>query len=58
MKAQLRRIDGYVWCERTGEIHADSLDPYNYGAPDEGEEDARCKRADHRAVYARQEIPF
>lgn len=53
-KSALKRIEGYVWCEKNGEVHEDSLNPYDYDAPDEGEEDTRCQPSDHRAVYARQ----
>lgn len=37
MKRRLKRVDGFVWCERLGEVHDNSLDPYEYGEPAEGE---------------------
>jgi hypothetical protein len=49
----LKPVKGYVWCDRHGEIHEDSLDPYAYGAPEEGFDDPRCVPADHRKVYSR-----
>lgn len=54
---KLARIEGYVWCNKLGEVHADTLDPYDYADPlvlDSENEDL-CKPSDHRAVYARQE---
>lgn len=51
---RLTRVEGVVWCDKLGEVHDDSLDPYEYGEPRDGEEDARCSTHDHHAVYARQ----
>lgn len=53
-KLALQPVVGYVYCDKLGEIHELSLDPYGYGSPDEDEEDMRCKTQDHRLVYARQ----
>ena len=52
---KLKPVKGYVWCDRNGEIHEDSLDPYQYGEPTPGYDDPRCKPEDHRKVYARHE---
>lgn len=54
MKRKLRKVDGYVWCDKLGEIHEENLDPYEYGPPEAGEEDMRCHWTDHKTVYARQ----
>jgi hypothetical protein len=46
-------VKGYVWCDRQGAIHDDSLDPYDYG-------EQTCQPADHLKVYRRlrpSEIP-
>lgn len=51
----MRAVDGYVYCSKLGQIHEDTLNPYEYPAPDEGEEDSRCRKSDHVKVYARQE---
>lgn len=54
---KLARVEGYVWCDKNGEIHDDCLDPYRYGPPrEEGEEDMRCSPRDHVAVYARHQF--
>lgn len=51
-RTEYKPIDGYVWCDKLGEIHDDDeLDPYQYGPPDKGEEDERCKPEDHRPVF-------
>lgn len=47
MRQRLSRLDGYVWCERHGCIHTDTLNPYDYGDED------HCIASEHRAVYAR-----
>lgn len=44
----LRKIDGFVWCDRHGEIHTDELDPYDWEPADH---DQVCKEEDHRPVY-------
>lgn len=44
-------IDGYVWCDKHGGIHEDTLDPYAYGEPESGFEDQRCTPEDHIPVY-------
>lgn len=51
---RLTRVEGVVWCDKLGEVHDDSLDPYEYGEPPAGFEDQRCQADDHHAVYARQ----
>lgn len=50
----LTRVTGYVWCDRHGEIHADTLDPYGYGDVVEDRE-SLCQRQEHVAVYARHQ---
>lgn len=56
MAKKLRRVTGWVWCERHGVVHEETLDPYDYGAPREADEDdLRCRPDEHVAVYARQE---
>jgi hypothetical protein len=47
---RVQRIPGYVWCDRDGSVHEDSLDPYGYGPPKPGEDDDRCQPEDHRSV--------
>ena len=42
----MEKIDGYVWCDRHGAIHDDSLNPYDYS----GDENL-CVAEDHRPVY-------
>lgn len=41
------KLTGHVWCDKIGDVHDDTLDPYNYGADD----DDLCEPADHRPVY-------
>lgn len=44
--------EGYVWCDKLGEIHDDTLDPYQYGPPRRpGDDDDRCRPEDHSPVY-------
>jgi len=26
-------VEGYVWCDTHGDVHEDTLDPYEYGYP-------------------------
>jgi hypothetical protein len=37
-------IEGYVWCDRNGEVHEDSLDPYEYA-------EELCEPQDHSPIY-------
>lgn len=39
---------GYVWCDKLGKIHDDTLDPYQMGG------DNRCNHEDHYPVYVRR----
>ena len=41
------RITGAVWCDRHGDVHEESLDPYDYEEPD------RCLKSEHRPIYFR-----
>ena len=50
-RRRLTKLSDTVWCDRNGCIHEDTLDPWEYGAPDDGDEDARCEKQDHRPVY-------
>lgn len=55
-KQTLKKVEGYVWCNKHGVVHEDSLDPYDYGPPTQaGFDDPRCTKQDHRSVYARHE---
>ena len=49
----VKRISGYVWCHKLGEIHARCIDPYDYGPPERhDDEDLRCNhKRDHVFVY-------
>lgn len=56
-RRKLSRLEGWVWCDRHGEVHEDTLDPYDYGAPvEDDEEDMRCRPSEHVAVYARLDL--
>lgn len=48
----LSRVTGYVWCDRHGEIHDDTLDPYDYGIAPE-DQPSLCQPGEHVVVYAR-----
>lgn len=39
----MEKVDGYVWCDRVGAVHTDSLDPYD--------SDDRCQQVEHRALF-------
>jgi hypothetical protein len=43
-------VPGDVYCGRHGEIHEDTLDPYDFG---EREDDNLCTPEDHQPVYIR-----
>ncbi|MGB5811741.1 MAG: hypothetical protein WBG86_14485 [Polyangiales bacterium] len=45
------KLSGYVYCDLQGEVHADTLDPYDYGPPEGTGQDSRCKPEDHRPVW-------
>lgn len=49
-----RPISGVVWCDRHGEIHDDTLNPYQY------EPDEHCKVEEHHKVfvYGRMDAEF
>lgn len=44
----------YVWCDKIGEIHDDTLNPYGY--IDDGRQDY-CTPDQHRAVYVQSDDP-
>lgn len=39
---------GYVWCDKLGEIHDDTLNPYQMGVDD------MCSHEDHFPVFVRR----
>lgn len=45
---------GYVWCDKVGGIHDNTLNPYGY--IDDGRQDY-CKPDEHRAVYVQSDDP-
>jgi hypothetical protein len=45
---------GYVWCDKVGGIHDNTLNPYGY--IDDGRQDY-CKPDEHRAVFVESEDP-
>lgn len=49
--ASFEVVPGFVFCSRHGEIHEDSLGPYQYGEEDDPYHDMRCVPAEHRPVY-------
>ncbi len=44
----------YVWCDKIGEIHGNTLNPYGY--IDDGRQDY-CKPDEHRAVFVQSDDP-
>ncbi len=44
IRATFTVIDGYVWCDRTGGVHNDSLDPHGYGGD-------QCAPENHSLIY-------
>lgn len=49
---RVQRVDGWVWCDKVGAVHEDTLDPYEYGPPERGFDDMRCAPSDHRVLFA------
>lgn len=45
--ARFEPVEGYVWCDRHGEIHDDTLDPYDYDVENQ------CLPSDHTPVFVR-----
>lgn len=43
---RLKPIFGYVYCDRHGAIHEDTLDPYDYGPS------GMCEPENHKLVFA------
>jgi len=44
-KSAYEIVDGYVWCDRTGGVHVDSLNPYDY------DEAHHCLPEDHSPIF-------
>jgi hypothetical protein len=44
----LQEVEGYVWCDKEGEVHSDTLNPQGY--VDEPGMDF-CKPENHRKLY-------
>lgn len=44
----LQAVEGYVWCDKLGEVHNDTLNPYGYVK--DGNQDY-CTDDEHRALY-------
>lgn len=53
MTRDVVRVPGWVWCDKHGEIHEETSDPYGYGPPRyKTEEDMRCVPAeDHQPIF-------
>jgi hypothetical protein len=50
--AQVVKVRGYVWCDRHGEVHEDTLNPYEWPA---SERDVHwCRQDEHEPVYRRR----
>ena len=45
---ELEEVEGYVWCDKEGEIHDDTLNPYGYINSPESD---WCKPEHHRKLY-------
>jgi hypothetical protein len=44
------KVEGWVWCDKEGAVHKDTLDPHGY----DYDEDL-CKPEHHRALFVRKE---
>lgn len=44
----LHVVEGYLWCDKHGEVHSDSLNPYGY--VNDGKQDY-CMPEDHQALF-------
>jgi hypothetical protein len=45
-------VEGYVWCDKIGEVHSDSLNPYGYAESIPGQD--LCTPESHRKLYMEQ----
>ncbi len=51
-KQPTQLVEGYVWCDKYGEVHSDSLNPYGYNEHDPlTAAESLCTDNDHRALY-------
>lgn len=48
-------VEGYVWCDKTGSVHSDTLNPYGY--VEDGNQDY-CVPGDHRWLYMEALAPM
>jgi len=46
---KMTEVEGYVWCDRHGCVHDDSLNPYGYAESVPGND--LCDSTDHRPMY-------
>lgn len=53
MIRKLTEVIGYVWCDKHGGVHDDSLNPFGY--IEDGKQDY-CKPEDHRPLFVRDKI--
>ena len=44
-KKRLVKVTSYVWCDRHGLVHEDTMNPYDY------EHEHLCQQEEHRPVY-------
>jgi hypothetical protein len=51
----MEKIHGYVWCDREGMVHHDTLDPWDYGTS-ESEKDYLCNPEDHSHLFTPKEV--
>lgn len=49
-------VDDYIWCEHHGCFHEKTIDPYQYGYEDSGEE-PECNEVDWRKISIEQSLP-
>jgi len=47
---KFERVEDQVWCEVHGSIHDETIDPYNYGYDETGEE-PECGPEDWRVLW-------